>query len=78
MSEKTTLLPEKSIKLNSVEIEILLLDVHNHLDQLLAYLERQQKFLSANPETWVRLRIHTLRTLVHKLEYSSETREIDG
>lgn len=70
MPKETPLLPEKSVLLNSVEIELLLLDVHRHLAELLIYLDHQKEYLSSGPEGWLRLRVHTLRTMAFKLENS--------
>jgi hypothetical protein len=58
---------EENVRLNSVELEILLTDVHGHLAGILTYLENGQKH-SLIPENWVRLRMATFKNLAAKLE----------
>jgi hypothetical protein len=67
MPEKP-LYPEYEVKLTSVEIELILFDLHTHLANLLAYLDHRQKHLAGGPEGWVRARINRLRNLAAKLE----------
>lgn len=69
MPREKPVFPEYAVKLTAREVELILVDTHTHLANLLAYLDNRQRHLSSGgPEGWVRLRVNTLRNLAAKLE----------